>query len=325
MKRFKAKKGSIPLRISIIILALLLLVGFQNCGHQGSSTVSDSTSSSQAGAPTTGTPTTGVTPLPAPLPTPAPSADPAAQILAMTVPHSCLFNGEYIAIGSIVTGYSIAGDTDTQICRSNGFLESTTGQRVVSPSTGAVIITYPNSEYFDWHQLPSFMANANVAPCYFDGKKIPDGQSVTAYANAIGPQCLTETRTCHNGLLFGTYPFAACAVTEDPFKAACALGASGSFYAFAAPASKNTGGCHGQIRTCAKNVINGSYPYTTCVTCADNGSSGDGTPLSTISDAQTVCALIYVGNDAAVAFQGFKGFFNLLGPPISFLTTDPTP
>jgi hypothetical protein len=49
--------------------------------------------------------------------------------------------------------------------------------------------------------------------CAFDGRTIAHGQSVTAYQNLrvlVCEPCMSETRTCNNGVLSGSYGFGSC-------------------------------------------------------------------------------------------------------------------
>ena len=52
--------------------------------------------------------------------------------------------------------------------------------------------------------------------CTFNGQTVANGASVTAYqSNQVpnGQTCLSETRTCNNGTLSGSYTFPACTVS----------------------------------------------------------------------------------------------------------------
>lgn len=53
------------------------------------------------------------------------------------------------------------------------------------------------------------------ASCIFNNQSIPHGQSVTAYQSSsvpAGQQCVSQTRTCTNGILSGSYQYATCSV-----------------------------------------------------------------------------------------------------------------
>jgi hypothetical protein len=60
---------------------------------------------------------------------------------------------------------------------------------------------------------------AGPASCTFDGKKVASGSSVTAYeASSVEPGnlCVSESRSCTDGTLGGTYAYASCTVTTVP-------------------------------------------------------------------------------------------------------------
>jgi len=63
------------------------------------------------------------------------------------------------------------------------------------------------------------VASATAHPsCSWDGQSVAHGQSVTGYQSAsvaYGSQCASQTRTCTDGALSGSYPYADCA-TEPP-------------------------------------------------------------------------------------------------------------
>ncbi len=60
--------------------------------------------------------------------------------------------------------------------------------------------------------------------CTFNGQTIAHGASVTAYQASTVPQgsaCASETRTCSNGVLLGTYQYASCAATSTATSYSC--------------------------------------------------------------------------------------------------------
>lgn len=57
------------------------------------------------------------------------------------------------------------------------------------------------------------------ASCTFNGQTIASGSSVTAYQSAsvpYGSTCVSQTRTCSNGVLSGSYAYASCSVQAAP-------------------------------------------------------------------------------------------------------------
>ncbi|TSC61300.1 MAG: hypothetical protein Athens041674_816 [Parcubacteria group bacterium Athens0416_74] len=62
-------------------------------------------------------------------------------------------------------------------------------------------------------------AASSPASCSFNGQTVAHGASVTAYqasSVAYGSQCASQTRTCTNGTLIGSYTNAACTVAPAP-------------------------------------------------------------------------------------------------------------
>ena len=60
---------------------------------------------------------------------------------------------------------------------------------------------------------------SRATSCSFDGKAVPSGSSVTAYQAATVPAgdvCVSQKRTCTDGVLSGTYAYASCTVTLAP-------------------------------------------------------------------------------------------------------------
>ena len=69
--------------------------------------------------------------------------------------------------------------------------------------------------------VPAFVAdstlaeavNANPELCQFNNTLLSSGQSVIAYQSALvpfGQSCLSQTRTCNNGVLSGSYSAGSC-------------------------------------------------------------------------------------------------------------------
>ena len=121
---------------------------------------------------------------------------------------------------------------------------------------------------------------------------IVHGSSVTAYPSstndsiACGSTCtLSQTRTCNNGALNGTYPYSSCTGTC----ASCSLpwppyniilsGESVTAYSTSSVACGST--CTSETRTCSDGKWSGSYAYSSCtpVTCTlPQTCGGGGTP-----------------------------------------------
>lgn len=97
------------------------------------------------------------------------------------------------------------------------------------------------------------------------GTTMNNGDSIVAYqsASVTSPAtCVSETRTCSNGILSGSYTSQTCNVNTlgclTPWGATVANGASVTAY------STTTGACYPQTRTCTNGVLSGSYTDQTC-------------------------------------------------------------
>lgn len=128
-----------------------------------------------------------------------------------------------------------------------------------------------------------------AAACLFNGRTIPDGQSVTAYRASTGATCVPEVRTCARGLLAGSFAFASCLPTAP---AAClfngqtiAHGTSVVAYAVAnVPAG---GACVPSVRTCLNGALTGVGDFGSCAVSAARACVFDG---RTLADGSSVPA-----------------------------------
>ena len=100
---------------------------------------------------------------------------------------------------------------------------------------------------------------------------IAHGSSVTAYqASSVpcGNSCVSQVRTCNNGILSGSFTSSTCSV--QGCAAPCALpwggtipdGASVTAYASSSVACGAT--CSSQVRTCSNGSLSGSFGNMTC-------------------------------------------------------------
>ncbi|NUN05984.1 MAG: hypothetical protein HUU57_09495 [Bdellovibrio sp.] len=131
-----------------------------------------------------------------------------------------------------------------------------------------------------------------AASCLFNGQTIAHGQTVTAYASSsvpFGQSCTSQSRTCSNGSLSGSYAYATC----SPGTAASCLfngqtvanGQSVTAYQSSSVPYGST--CTSQTRTCSNGSLSGSYAYALCnvgsaASCNFNG--------QTVAHGQTVIA-----------------------------------
>jgi hypothetical protein len=123
---------------------------------------------------------------------------------APNAPVSCLFNGQTVPAGNSVTAYQASSVPFGQTCVSE---QETCTNGVLSGNGYAFASCVPNTP----------------AACSFNGQTYPSGTSVTAYKDAsvdAGGTCTSQSRTCTNGALSGSYTNASCTVAVcDPFTA----------------------------------------------------------------------------------------------------------
>ena len=108
-----------------------------------------------------------------------------------------------------------------------------------------------------------------LAQCSFHGSTLESGQSVIAYEHEsvpYGQSCASQTRSCNNGTLNGSYAFPSCQVAAA---ADCTLNdisvANGTSITAYEKASVGFGeSCSSQTRTCSNGALNGSYPFSNC-------------------------------------------------------------
>jgi peptidoglycan hydrolase-like protein with peptidoglycan-binding domain len=152
----------------------------------------------------------------------------------------------------------------------------TGGQQNTASATNANTNTNTNTQ----HDIP--------ASCSFSGLAIASGSSVVAYQASLaasGSQCVSETRTCANGILSGSYQNSNCSVavantntntsantntnTQQNTPASCAWNggavASGTNVTAYQSASVAYGSqCVSEIRTCTNGTLSGSYANASC-------------------------------------------------------------
>lgn len=187
---------------------------------------------------------------------------------------SCLFNGKTIAHGQGVSAYQNS---------SVGF-----GSDCVSENR-----VCDNGVLSGSYNYGSCLVGA-AASCLFNGQTVPHGGTVTAFQNstvAFGSSCVSQTRTCFNGALSGTYNQANCNVGVA---ASCqfngrAVAHGESVVAFQQSTVAFGSTCSSQTRTCNNGALSGSYGYASCAA---------GAAASCLFNGQTVAH-----NETIVAFQ----------------------
>lgn len=114
-------------------------------------------------------------------------------------------------------------------------------------------------------------ASAQQSPtsCTFNGQTIQSGGNVTAYKDSsvpYGSQCVSETRTCANGTLSGSYTNASCTVQGA---ASCTFNgqtiqSGSSVTAYREDNVPPGSQCTSETRTCTNGTLSGSYTKSSC-------------------------------------------------------------
>lgn len=142
--------------------------------------------------------------------------------------------------------------------------------RIISATARLAQIATCHAEFRLWRTVSGTETCLGLIPCDLPWTgQVIDQASVTAYRDSavpFGSTCQSETRTCDNGTLSGTYTNQTCTVSPPsscilPWGGALAHGASVNAYA-------NAGSCGGtctpQTRTCFNGTLSGTYTSPTC-------------------------------------------------------------
>lgn len=118
--------------------------------------------------------------------------------------------------------------------------------------------------------------------CTFNGQTVAHGASVTAYQSSsvgFGGTCVSETRTCNNGTLSGSYAYVSCTVGSAascslPWGGTIAHGQSVTAYSSSQVACGQS--CASEARSCNNGSLSGSYSNASCsvAACPVNGACG---------------------------------------------------
>ncbi len=175
--------------------------------------------------------------------------------------NSCTFNGQTVAHGANVIAYQTSSVPAGSTCQSQS--------RVCN--NGALSGSYTNAS----------CSVGNYLSCTFNGQSIAHGTSVTAYlasSVAYGATCSSQTRTCNNGVLSGTYGFASCSAGNP---ASCTFNGQtvphgNSIIAFLASSVPAGTSCQSQSRVCNNGTLSGTYTFASCApsnnqSCTLNG------------------------------------------------------
>jgi len=145
-----------------------------------------------------------------------------------------------------------------------------TQEAKLCPDGTAVGRTGPNCEFAACSDTP-----AAPASCTWNDQTIASGSSVTAYQSSMvdfGMQCVSQTRTCTNGTLSGSYAYSSCTTSGNTVQS-CALdgvtianGAIRKFYSQRTAESASACATAAIDRTCQNGTLSGStmYQYASC-------------------------------------------------------------
>lgn len=172
---------------------------------------------------------------------------------AVDSPKSCLFNGVTYPHGTSVTAFfsstvpftsDCVNVAETRICN-NGDLSG-------SAPYASCAKDQPNN-------------------CQFNNQPVLHGSSTTAYSSAdvpYGSSCSSETRSCYNGSLSGSYQFASCTVKPP---ASCTFngqtyehGSSVTAYFSSTVSFGSDCASVAESRTCNNGVLSGSAAFASC-------------------------------------------------------------
>lgn len=206
--------------------------------------------------------------------------------------------------GSASTLSWTSQNADVDVYINNFGYVSSSGSASVSPSvtTDYSCIANGSGGSDGWHT-----ASLTVHPsCTFNGSTVANGSSVVAYQAstvAYGTTCASQTRTCSDGILSGTYTYASCSVAAP---ANCTLdgvtvnhGSSHTFYSNQLPPTGQLCSSVSQTRTCTNGTLSGTdgYSYASCTCAPIYSCSGNSVVYTNAS-----CATITVDACVAPAF-----------------------
>ncbi len=105
------------------------------------------------------------------------------------------------------------------------------------------------------------------AACSFNGATVFHGESVEAFLEGQSEQCVSQERTCMNGLLSGSFQYAECVTPKEPNS--CLFNGMTIAHGQSVNAYLNGNGtCESEERVCDDGVLSGSYKFGTCTPTA---------------------------------------------------------
>jgi hypothetical protein len=164
---------------------------------------------------------------------------------------SCLFSGQTVAHGGSVTAYTSSSVPFGQSCSSMAEVR-TCNNGILSGSAA-----YSSCE-----------ANTPRA-CLFNGETLSHGESVKAFqasTSQFGGSCTSETRTCNDGTLSGSYAFGVCNIDQP---ASClfdgrTIAHGENVAAFLASSVVFGQTCIAENRSCYNGQLSGSNHFSSC-------------------------------------------------------------
>lgn len=185
--------------------------------------------------------------------------------------------------------------------------EHSTCKRVTNNHASGQKIFVPTKTNAEWQSFynnpPPGVTAAACSACNLPwGGTTGHGTSMTAYqasSVACGNSCVSESRSCSDGTLSGSYQYSSCSVGSC---ASCNLPWGGSIShgqsvtAYAASSVPCGSSCSSQTRTCNNGSLSGSYQYSSCSVgscCSPSGTSCN--PFSHNCCSGT-CVMAMVGN-----------------------------
>ncbi len=114
--------------------------------------------------------------------------------------------------------------------------------------------------------------SSSANSCTLNGNSISDGYSVVAYAypSATASQaCVSQTRTCTNGALSGSYLYSSCTPYNVAPAAACnfngtSVASGNTVRGYLSQYGDTSQPCTAESRTCTNGSLSGSYPFSSC-------------------------------------------------------------
>jgi hypothetical protein len=182
-------------------------------------------------------------------------------------PASCSvwFDANPITYGATTNIHWSSSNADSWVYISNIGYVATAGAMSVGPlaTTNYSCQAYCSGGSDGWHD--GVLTVNTPANCSFNGNTVAHGASVTAYQAATvpyGSSCTSQTRSCSNGTLSGSYQFGSC--NRDCTFNGAAVPHGTSVTAYQSSTVPYGSSCASQTRTCSDGTLSGTYQYASC-------------------------------------------------------------